>query len=131
MILLKKSKLEDLLFKLSIITGAVVLLLSILNGYQLLMIILRTILSSSFIYVIGKGFLRLWEKISLPPQEGSLDYRSKIDILLGDSQLNDEQSTPTDQEITIPGQINPNMKNELQDAKNKAEMVRKMGWEEE
>jgi hypothetical protein len=126
----KKLNLEDYLFKLAIITGTLVLLLSVLNGYQPVKIILRTVLSFLFIYLIGKGFLRLWAKVSLPSQDG-LDYRSKLDILLGDSQANDEQNPPTAQEITIPGQISPNMKTELQDAKNKAEMVRKMGWEEE
>jgi hypothetical protein len=115
------------------------------------------VLSFFFIFFLGKGLMRLWEKISPPPPKKELNYGSTIDVILGnlnargirasaafpDSEDNEEDHEVNASPLTlnrdrsagdhrpIPGQINKDMKSGLQDAGTKAEIVRKMGWGEE
>lgn len=141
MTLPEKQSLESIVVKLAVIAAGVVLLFSVINGYTILMISLRTFFSFFFIYFLGTSFIRLWEKLSpQPPEEAS--YGSKIDIILGDISAleNSLEGRSIDQEDIatgtgtygriIPGQINIDMQNGLADAKNKAEIVRRMGLEE-
>lgn len=143
-----KQSIESFIIKLSVITGGVVLLFSVLNGYQFQMIMVRTILSFLFMFLLGKGFIILWEKLSPPRSEKKKDYFPTIDVTLGDHETlsipskedgNAINTTNKDDETApsgtysgaIPGQINIDMTNGLQDSENKAEIVRRMGWEKE
>lgn len=135
-----KQKLELFLFRLSLLAGGTVLLFSILNGYHFLIIMLRTVLSFLFIYSLGKGLIELWQRI-LPPPRKENRYRPRVDVILGDVNSNEINPEDGKEEYradvantysrVVPGQVNIDMKNELEDAENKAEIVRRMGWGEE
>ncbi len=148
-----KQRIESWILKLSILTSGVVLLLSIFNGYEFWMIILRTVLSFVLLYFLAKGLMILWDKISPPAPEKS-NYGSTIDVIISDlnnrrvntshieKSLQDqddfnyeknEESDQTPQKAyggPMAGQINKDMQNGLQDAGAKAEIVRRMGWGE-
>ncbi|NLI92205.1 MAG: hypothetical protein GX434_08390 [Peptococcaceae bacterium] len=151
-----KQSVESFLFNLSLAAGGVVLLFSVFNGYTFMMIVIRTALSFFFMFFLGKGFLVLWDKFSPPPVKKEPNYGSAIDVLLGDINAKgmkgtlynsggiiseDVEKSPEEQNEepvsagtyggSIPGQISMDMKNGLQDAGTKAEIVRRMGWGEE
>jgi len=152
MILPNKQEIENILYQLALGVGAVVLLCSILNGYGLLNIILRTALAFVLMYFLGRGLLTVWQAISPPPKK-RLDYSSALDILIGDDSdplleenekninfpADEEQEQSEDQETAyeddnsrlFPGQIRNDLKEDLEDgSKARAEIIRKMGWEE-
>lgn len=134
-----KKKVESWIFNTASVASGIVLAFSIINGYNFLPTILRTVLSFFFIFFLGKGLMILWEKISPPPPKKELRYGSTIDVILGnlnaggirasaefpDSEDNEEDDRP------IPGQINKDIKRGLPDAAAKADIIRKMGWGEE
>ena len=129
-----KRKLENFLLKLSLLAGGIVLLFSILNGYSFLMILLRAALSFLFIYFLGRGLMELGERILPPSLQQEEEYPSMVDVFLGDINskgVNQAEGLTNTYSRIIPGQVNIDMKNELEDAKNKAEIVRRMGWGEE
>jgi hypothetical protein len=132
----EKESIESLIYKLAILAAGSVLVLSIYNGYHFLLIILRTIAAFLIIYFLGKGLMAVWDSLSPPPAEPTF---SKIDVLLGDQILNDENGnldvaedegtfSPGSYQGTLPGQINANLKNKLSDAEQKAQIAQKMGW---
>jgi hypothetical protein len=149
-----KQKIESFIFKLAAAAGAIVLSFSIFHQYHFFMIILRTVMSFSLIFFLGKGLLRLWTMISPPPVREEKDYKPTIDIILGDlyakggsesSLLPKELSDNAQESINkseiepiaagkyegaVPGQISVDMKNGLKDASAKAEIVRRMGLSE-
>lgn len=151
MILPNKEEIEKIFYQLALVAGAVVLLFSVLNGYKLINILLRTALAFVLMYSLGKVLLAIWQAISPPPEKG-LDYSSVLDILIGDESdtliegneaqqfpSKEEQKMPEDQEAgdedddsrLIPGQIRNDIKEKLVDgSKARAEIARKMGWEE-
>ncbi len=138
MTLSEKLSLEAIIVKLALTAAGIVLLFSILNGYPVLTVTLRTVFSFFLIYFLGVVLLELWEKFSPPPPES--DTGSKIDIILGDIAaleneldgslgLRDHAAAAT-YSRRIPGQIASAMQNGLPDAKKQAEIIRRMGLEE-
>jgi hypothetical protein len=130
-----EKKLEQNAFRLSVISAGIVLVFSIFNGYRYPAIILRTVLAFLFIYLLGKGLILLWNKVSPPVKEEKSP--SKIDIFLGDAESQDESAPdktgqPADNLLSlkkrVPGQINNQIMDDLPDAAVRAEIVRKMGW---
>ncbi|RJE48747.1 MULTISPECIES: hypothetical protein [unclassified Dehalobacter] len=130
-----ERKLEKNAFRLSVISAGIVLVFSIFNGYRYPAIILRTALAFLFIYLLGKGLILLWNKVSPPVKEERPP--SKIDIFLGDMESQDENAPnktgqPAESLLSlkkrVPGQINNQIMDHLPDAAARAEIVRKMGW---
>lgn len=117
-----KQTIENLIFNLAIIAAVIVLIFSVYNAYNYLMIVLRSVMAFIIIYSLGKGLMRIYFKFAPPPPE----KRSTIDIILGDLSQREDNA-----EKTIPGQINADIKNGLQDPDNKAEIVKRMGLGEE
>lgn len=127
-----KRKIEELFLKLAFVTGAIVLLFSILGGYPYFIIVLRTLLSFLVIVFLGKVFGNIWGKVSPPPPKKVDKFQSTIDFLLGDEIVDSlNKQKEENHEASLAGQINADMKNGLQDAGTKAEIVRRMGWGEE
>ncbi|UWG98342.1 hypothetical protein LPY66_05935 [Dehalobacter sp. DCM] len=122
------------LIRISVAAAIIALLFSAFNGYDYVAIILRTILSFAFIYILGKGLGALWKKFESPPPVVEEDNRSaKIDILLGEiNELENEIKAAQNQSSAVyPGQINNAVIDGLSDTAKKAEIVRKMGWGED
>ena len=134
MMIPNQTKIESLFYKLSLATAISVLLFSVLNGYGFINIIIRTALAFIFIYFLGQALLVLWQSISPPPRQAQ-DLSHYLDVMVGeDMDLNNisEVTTSTDKRAdSFPGQIRMDIKNDLQeDNDTKAEMVRRMGWED-
>ncbi|RNC29545.1 MAG: hypothetical protein AWM53_00543 [Candidatus Dichloromethanomonas elyunquensis] len=140
MTLTGKHSLESFIFYLSLAAGGVVLLFSVSNGYSFFMILIRTVLSFFLIYFLGNGLLTLWEKFSPPLPKKEVNFRSTIDVILSDLNARGMKGSTynaggsvveSEDKEQLPGQISKDMKNGLQDAGTKAEIVRRMGWGEE
>ncbi len=122
-----KQTFEEFFFKLAVLTGVVVLLFSVFNKYDIIMIILRPILAFLVIFILGKSFIYIWEKLSSP--NGKKNQSTKIDYVSGEINTYGSKQEDRQKEEHVPGQINSCIKDGLPDADTKAEMVRKMGWE--
>ncbi len=130
------SKIESFFYKLALVSGMIVLLFSILNGYGFLHIIFRTALAFILIYFLGQALLTLYQSISPAPKQAEQKSSQFLDVMVGDdldiSDTNeeDENKEPT-QSGSLPGQVRIDLKKDLpEDDKTKAEMVRRMGWQE-
>jgi len=129
------SKIESLFYKLALGSAIIVLLFSILNGYGFLYIIFRTGLAFILIYFLGQGFSLLWQSISPPHQPEAQNLSKYFDVMVGD-ELDIKENTEAKGNISksiepLPGQIRMDIKNGLpEDIDTKAELVRRMGWEE-
>lgn len=130
------SKIESFFYKLALGSGIIVLLFSFLNGYGFLYIIFRTALAFILIYFLGQGLLKLWQSITPVQQQGGQYLSQFVDVMVGDdldvSENNEEvASAGAKQGEDLPGQVRINIKKDLpEDDKTKAEMVRRMGWQE-
>lgn len=147
MTLPRKQTVESWIFNTATVAAGIVLAFSVFNGYSFLPAIFRTMTAFFLIFLLGKGLLGLWEKISPPPPKNEPHYGSTIDVILGNFNAKgigtstlfpgSEDDEEEAQDLTveykrpIPGQINKDIKSGLQDAGAKAEIVRKMGWEED
>lgn len=141
-----KQTIESFFYKLALLVGGIACLFAVFNGYGYLMIIFRTAFSFFFIYYLGKILMGLWNKIT--PKK-RLDYHTTIDVILGDhssegkqnevalKEEGEEKTSKENKVLTeayagvIPGQINADMKNGLQDSELKDELGKKMGLEKE
>ena len=130
------SKIESFFYKLALGSGTIVLLFSIINGYGFLYIIFRTALAFILIYFLGQGLLMLWQSITPAHQQEGQNTSRYFDVMVGDdldiSEDNEEvASKGINQSEGLPGQIRLDIKKDLpEDDKTKAEMVRRMGWQE-
>lgn len=132
-----KQSIENLLFNLGCAIALLVLILSVYNGYSILMIALRTLLAFVVIYAIGRAAVIFWTKVSPPPVAAGTERRPVLDVVLGDPHEDDlEDSTDTTEQTggalrqAYAGQINTGMKDGLKDSASKAEIGRRMGLEE-
>lgn len=129
-----KQKLELFSFRLSLATGALVAFLGILKGVNLMLVVLRSIVSMAVIYLLCQGCFFLWEMISPPEKYPDTDKKSTLDVLLGADTNEGKDDLKGDNakgEKPVPGQINLEVKDGRPDAKNQAEIVKKMGWGDE
>ncbi len=130
------STIESFVYKLALGSGTIVFLFSIINGYGFLYIIFRTALAFILIYFLGQGLLMLWQSITPPAHQQGQNLSRYFDVMVGDdldiSEENEEVSSKgTNQGESLPGQIRIDIKKDLpEDDKTKAEMVRRMGWQE-
>lgn len=130
------SKIESLFYKLALGSGIIVLIFSIINGYGFLYIIFRTALAFILIYFLGQGLLKLWQSITPTHKQQGQSLSQFIDVMVGEDLIseNDEEvvSKGANQKSEgLPGQIRIDLKKDLpEDDKTKAEMVRRMGWQE-
>lgn len=131
MAVLNRSKIESFFYKLALGSGMLVLLFSILNGYGFLYIIFRTGLAFILIYFLGQGLLMLWQSIS-PAQQPKKQNSSLFDVMVGDdSDISDNEKDSAKKSESLPGQIRIDIQKDLpEDDNTKAEMVRRMGWQE-
>jgi len=121
-----KKTMDNLFFKLALLTGVVVLSFSVFNKHYPLMIILRTVIAFLIIFILGRVLTLIWTKLSIPDNKdtdkntSSDNKSSRIDFVLGDFG-----------EQNMPGQINRSMTDGTPDAKTKAEITKKMGLDGE
>lgn len=142
----RKQALDSLIMKLSLLTGGIVLLFSILNGYSFMLIILRACGAFIFIYGLSEGFKKLWVSFA-PPIKQEKHEGSRIDVILGSLSPDNDKETQTlehnSEQASAPseplarayggvaGQINHHMQDGLQDMETKEEIIRRMGWDEQ
>ena len=122
-------------YKLSLGAAISVLLFSILNGYGFIYIIIRTALAFIVIYYLGQGLLVVWQSISPSPHQAGQYSSQYFEAVVGEEiELKSiEKATLSTEKRPedFPGQIRMNIKDDLQeDANTKAELVRRMGWED-
>ncbi|KUO65628.1 MAG: hypothetical protein APF84_15010 [Gracilibacter sp. BRH_c7a] len=134
------SKIESLFYKLALGSAIIVLFFSILNGYGFLFIIFRTALAFILMYFLGQILLLLWQSIS--PATSPIPNKEQkssqfFDVMVGDeidlSENNEETVNieNVNKSESLPGQIRMDLKNGLpEDVNARAELIRRMGWEE-
>lgn len=119
-------------FRLCLITAAVVILLSWMNGLGLKDLVIRGGVSFGIMFIIFAGIINLFEKTGASIPENivpgaAMERGALLDIAVGDDQSQEFQS----QNSYYPGQVDQNLSVGLQDSRRQADIVRRMGWEDD
>jgi len=117
--------------RITLATTFIVVVLSWINAASIPDIIVRGGISFGVMYLLMAGILSLFEKTaSQEPQEikkpsPDAGRGGVIDFSVGDDELTKIQNP------SLPGQVNPNLSKGLPDSTQQAEIVRRMGWDDE
>ena len=133
MMAVKNSKLLEVWsMRLSLGTTLIVVLLSWINGVSIIDLMVRAGISFGLMYFLMAGILSLFERTAPPkPETEQLNSDSGrggvIDFSVGDDELQNSQ----EQGSRLPGQVDGDLKAGLPNSKRQAEIVRRMGWDDE
>lgn len=131
-----REKIYAWILRLSLLTAAIVALLSWLSGILLNQVVLRAGVAFLVIYILVRGSFELFEKGAPVPETPALKASAQgtlLDIAVGDETLSGDsaKSGGTSQGAkNLPGQIEPSLSSGLPDSERQAEIVRRMGWGE-
>ena len=130
-----QSTIEGFFYKLSLIAAGIVLFISLFNGFGIISIMWRSALAFLSIYLLGRGCLIIWQSITPRPfkeRDISASYYEALVEDEGVQEIKTIQPDNTPQLENMPGQIRTDIKHHLQeDDKTKAEIIRRMGLEED
>ncbi|HWQ43411.1 MAG TPA: hypothetical protein VN456_15435 [Desulfosporosinus sp.] len=120
--------------RLSLATGLIVVLLSWINGVRTLDLVVRAGVSFGVMYLLTVGILSLFDKTAPPKPELETEQPSSdsgrggvVDFSVGD----DELPKPQEEDLKLPGQVDRDLSAGLPDSERQAEIVRRMGWDDE
>lgn len=118
--------------RLSLATTFVVVLLSWSNQVKIFDLIMRAGVSFGVMFLLMAGILSLFEKTSCQNSQDtgltSNSGRGKlVDFAIGE----DESPSPQGQDPRFPGQVDRNLRTGLPNSEQQAEIVRRMGWDDE
>jgi len=118
--------------RLSLVTSLIVVLLSWINGVRILDLVVRAGISFGVMYLLTIGILSLFERTSPPKPEteqlsSDAGRGGVIDFSVGD----DEFQSSQEQGSKLPGQVDGDLKAGLPSSERQAEIVRRMGWDDE
>ena len=119
------------IFRISIGTTLIVVLLSWSNALKLFDLVVRAGVSFGVMFLLLAGISSLFEKTALPAfQKGTSDSGSErgslIDFSVGEEDILRPQSSASG----FPGQVDSSLGNGMLDGEQQAEIVRRMGWGE-
>ncbi|HUS88718.1 MAG TPA: hypothetical protein VMW91_04980 [Desulfosporosinus sp.] len=118
--------------RITLATTLIVVVLSWINAVRILDIIVRGGISFGVMYLLMAGILSLFEKTA--SQEPQNKQQSSSDAGRGgviDFSVGDDELRPQIQHSSFPGQVDPSLSKGLPGSKQQAEIVRRMGWDDE
>ncbi|MGI5901202.1 MAG: hypothetical protein ACOX7U_01850 [Desulfitobacteriia bacterium] len=132
---LNRQNLELFFFRLALLSGGLVAVLTFLNKHTFLGIVWRSIFAFAVLFLLGQVLLYFWDKLFAVSSQKK-DENPQVDYILGvlnkERRLKRSTAEPENGvEQNLPGQISEDLKNGLTDEKTKVDLLRKMGWEED
>ncbi len=123
--------------RITLATTLIVVVLSWLNAATISDLFIRGGISFGVMYFLMAGILSLFENTA--PQKPKNSLKSgPVDLTpeIGrggviDFSVGDEVPTPQTQKANFPGQVDPNLSKGLPGSQQQADIVRRMGWDEE
>lgn len=137
-----REKIHIWILRLSLLTAAIVALLSWISGILLSQVVLRAGVAFLVIYILVRGSFALFEKGAPVPETPALKASAQgtlLDIAVGDETISGNDTLSGDSAKSggtsqgaknLPGQIEPSLSSGLPDSERQAEIVRRMGWGE-
>ncbi|HEY8875202.1 MAG TPA: hypothetical protein VIM32_00730 [Desulfosporosinus sp.] len=123
--------------RITLATTFIVVVLSWLNEVRIPDLIIRGVISYGVMYFLMAGILSLFENTASQEPKNSLKS-STADSLkeagrggVIDFSVGDEEPKPQTQPENYPGQVDPNLRKGLPGSQQQAEIVRRMGWDDE
>ena len=128
--------------RITLATTLIVVVLSWINEVTLTDILIRGVISFLVMYLLMAGILSLFEKTaSQNPQRNRLKTNTSetgrggvIDFSVGDEEPKAKIKAESKAEFkpsSFAGQVDPNLSKGLPGSKQQAEIVRRMGWDDE
>lgn len=116
--------------RLCLVTTLIVILLSWINEVKMFQLIVRAGVAYGVMYLLLVGTLTLFDRTALQiPEKKTRDseegYGAVIDFSVGD----DEPQKLEGPKPQVAGQVDQSLSSGLPDNKQKAEIVRRMGWD--
>jgi len=122
--------------RITLATTLIVVVLSWINAVKILDLIIRAGVSFAVMYLLMAGSLSLFETMAPPELEieteteqlnSGIARGGVIDFSVGEDELQGSRV----QDLGFPGQVDPNLSAGLPGSKQQAEIVRRMGWDDE
>ena len=123
--------------RITLATTLIVVVLSWLNAVKIPDLMIRAGISFGVMYFLMAGILSLFEKTASQKPKNSLKSstpESTTEAGRGgviDFSVGDEEPRPQTQPASFPGQVDPNLSKGLPGSQQQAEIVRRMGWDDE
>ena len=118
--------------RITMATTFIVVVLSWINAVRIPDLIVRGGISFGVMYILMAGIFSLFEKTA--SQKPQNRQQSSSDAGRGgviDFSVGDEEIRPQIQNSSFPGQVDSSLSKGLPDSKQQAEIVRRMGWDDE
>jgi len=118
--------------RITLATTIIVVALSWINAVRIPDMIVRGGISFGVMYLLMAGIHSLFEKTA--SQEPQNSKQSSSDAGRGgviDFSIGDDEFRPQIQHSGFPGQVDPSLRSGLPGSKKQAEIVRRMGWDDE